>query len=111
VQLEGDTDKDADKKTMPIVGDVYTTSGGLLEERETEKGERENFSILSHMTNDLSSSYCLMQQTEARKYRWLCAILWKRAKIHPPCETMNDREIWCKQHRILSFVPNRSVIS
>lgn len=67
-------DKDADKKTMPIVGDVYTISIGLLEERETERREG-NFSILSHMMNDLSGSYCLMQQTEARKYRWLCPIL------------------------------------
>lgn len=40
-QLEGDTDKDADKKTMPIVGDVYTTSGGLLEEGDGKRGKRE----------------------------------------------------------------------
>lgn len=33
MQLEGDTDKNADKKMMPIVGDIYTMSIGLLEER------------------------------------------------------------------------------
>lgn len=35
VQLEGDTDKDTDKKTMPIVGDIYTMR--LSREREKER--------------------------------------------------------------------------
>lgn len=50
VLLEGDTDRKdrTDKRTMPIVGDIYTTSVGLSWERGRARKEREFLDPLSH---------------------------------------------------------------
>lgn len=48
VQLEGDTDKNTDKKTMPIVGDIYTMSMRLSRERERGGEGREFLVFLPH---------------------------------------------------------------